>query len=78
MSEHKRLGAEEENEELETVEESEEKLLSEDLKGNLESREKVKETKFKTGKGKIGRGNVARYSCTYSTVPNKSRSPPKV
>lgn len=34
---------------------------------------KIKGTKFKTARGK-----TTRYSCLYSTVPNKGRAPPRV
>ncbi|MBU4502828.1 MAG: hypothetical protein KKA79_09610 [Nanoarchaeota archaeon] len=40
--------------------------------------EEPTEPKRKVSKYKTARGKTTRYSCLYSTVPNKSKAPPKV
>jgi len=38
----------------------------------------IKKEKKGSVKYATARGKTTRYSCLYSTMPNKSRSPPKV
>ncbi|MFH1365644.1 MAG: hypothetical protein ABIH28_03610 [archaeon] len=52
---------------------SKEKAEELESEEDTKTEKKARGTKFKTAKGR-----TTRYSCLHSTVPGKSRSPPKV